>query len=291
MVDKGDLAEGIDARIAELAGRQHGVVAARQLVALGISRSAISKWAGRGKLHRLHQGVYAVGHEAIGDEGRWMAAVLACGPGAALSHLSAAALWELLKPREGPVDISLASQSGRRSRRGICIHRCASLGGKAHLSTERGEMRLAPLVTVRWGIPVTSVARTVGDLRRGAYPEWLVRKAIRQAEFMKFRVGVRTDRSRSDLERDFLRFCRRHGLPEPEVNVKVGKWTVDFLWRSARLAVETDFFDYHRGSVAFEDDHDRDFGLRRMGLTVHRYTGDQLRAYPAEIAAELGERL
>ncbi|MEZ5077816.1 MAG: DUF559 domain-containing protein [Solirubrobacterales bacterium] len=107
----------------------------------------------------------------------------------------------------------------------------------------------------------------------------------------KYRVGAPSDRTRSDLERDFLRFCRRHRLPTPAVNVKVGRWTVDFLWRDAKLAVETDFFDYHRGSVAFEGDHERDLHLRRLGFTVRRYTGAQLRGYPAEIAAELGEVL
>jgi very-short-patch-repair endonuclease len=144
---------------------------------------------------------------------------------------------------------------------------------------------------MRFGIPVTSVPRTIADLREGDYEDWWVRRAIRQAEFRKYRVGIRTDRSRSDLERDFLAFFRRQRFPEPEVNVKVDKWTVDFLWREARVAVETDFFDYHRGSVAFEDDHERDLGLRRLRLTVFRYTGDQLDAHPDEIAAELSEAL
>ena len=119
-----------------------------------------------------------------------------------------------------------------------------------------------------------------------------MRRARRQAEL----AGRRLDddpprRTRSDLEDDFLAFLRRHRLPPPEVNVKVGRWEVDFLWRAQRLAVETDFYGTHRGSVAFEDDHQRDLDLRRRGYTVHRYTGAQLRSYPAEIAAELGEVL
>ena len=100
-----------------------------------------------------------------------------------------------------------------------------------------------------------------------------------------------SDGTRSDLERDFLRFCRLHGLPAPEVNARVGSWEVDFLWRSRNFVVETDFFGYHRGSVAFEDDHQRDLDLRRRGYTVYRYTGAQLRGHPAEIAAELNEIL
>lgn len=222
-----------------------------------------------------------------------MAAVLACGDGAVLSHMSAAALWGLLNREDGPVDVSLPSQSGRRRREGIRVHRCLSLQGKAHSSHLEVETRLAPpLVTVRYRIPVTSVARTIEDLRRGRYPERWVRRAQRQAELAKHRLGTGPPkRTRSDLEDDFLAFLGRHGLPRPEVNVKVGRWEVDFLWREASLAVETDFYDYHRGPTSFEDDHQRDMDLRRNGLTVLRYTGAQLRSYPAEIAAELGENL
>jgi very-short-patch-repair endonuclease len=92
-------------------------------------------------------------------------------------------------------------------------------------------------------------------------------------------------------EDDFLTFLRRHRLPPPEVNVKLGRWEVDFLWRAQALVVETDFFGYHRGRVAFEDDHQRDMDLRRMGFAVLRYTGAQLTGCPAEIAGELGEIL
>jgi very-short-patch-repair endonuclease len=103
--------------------------------------------------------------------------------------------------------------------------------------------------------------------------------------------GAPLRRTRSDLEDDFLDFLHRHRLPPPEVNVRLGRWEVDFLWRTQTLVVETDFFGYHRGRVAFEDDHQRDLDLRRMGFTVLRYTGAQLAGYPAEIAGELGEIL
>jgi very-short-patch-repair endonuclease len=122
-------------------------------------------------------------------------------------------------------------------------------------------------------------------------PDWEWRRALRQAEFVGLATGVRSDRTRSDLERDFLRFCRRHGIPAPEVNVKVAGWTVDFLWRRERLAVETDFYDYHRGSVSFEDDRQRDLDLRRLGYRVRRYTGAQIRDHPAQVVADLGEVL
>jgi very-short-patch-repair endonuclease len=137
---------------------------------------------------------------------------------------------------------------------------------------------------------VTSPGRTIEDLE-GTIPDYLYRRAKRQAEFMKYRLNLPTDRSRSDLERDFLRFLARHGFPRPEVNAKVGRYTVDFLWPEQKLAVETDFFDHHRGSVAFEDDHQRELDLRRMGYVVRRYTGAQIRNHPALVVADLGEVL
>jgi very-short-patch-repair endonuclease len=151
--------------------------------------------------------------------------------------------------------------------------------------------RQTPPVTVRHRIPVTSVPRTIADLR-GAVPPRLVRRATRQAELAGFRLdGVRSDRTRSDLERDFLHLCRRYGLPKPEVNVKLGRWTVDFLWPAERLAVETDSWGYHRGSVAFEDDHARDLYLRRRGYEVRRFTERQIGEEPSVVAADLAEAL
>lgn len=102
---------------------------------------------------------------------------------------------------------------------------------------------------------------------------------------------VNADRTRSDLERDFLRLCRRHGLPAPQVNVRIGRWTVDFLWPAERLAVETDSHRWHRGSVAFEDDHARDLDLRRRGYAVRRFTGRQIQEEAARIVADLRDAL
>jgi very-short-patch-repair endonuclease len=263
--------------LAKLAERQHGTVSAAQLADLGISRTTMNRWARRGRLHRLHRGVYAVGHAAPSEYQRFMAAVLACGDGAALSHQSAAYLWTFLKPREGAVHVTSPSTSGKALRTGIVLHRSPSLERK-------GE------VTRREDIPVTTPRRTIEDLE-GSVPGYLYRHAKRQAEFLGYELRLPTDRSRSDLERDFLRFLAQHGFPRPEVNVKVGPYTVDFLWPSAMLIVETDFFDYHRGHQAFEDDHQRELDLRRMGYTVRRYTGAQLDDYPAEIVVELGEVL
>ncbi|HZO04898.1 MAG TPA: type IV toxin-antitoxin system AbiEi family antitoxin domain-containing protein, partial [Solirubrobacterales bacterium] len=252
-------------------------VSAAQLAGLGISRATVSGWVRRGRLHRLHRGVYAVGHHSPNEWQRFMAAVLACGKRAALSHQSAAYLWGFLKPEGGPVHVTSPSRSGKVSQRGIVLHRSPSL-------KREGE------VTRRERIPVTTPRRTIVDLEQTLEP-YLVRRARRQAEFLKFELNLPTDRSRSDLESDFLAFLAKHGFPRPEVNVKVGKHRVDFLWRAHKLVVETDFFDYHRGHQAFEDDHQRELDLRLAGYTVRRYTGAQLDDYPAEIVVELGEVL
>jgi hypothetical protein len=277
----------IDGRIAQVARLQHGMVTTGQLVEAGLETSAISKRVRSGRLHRIHQGVYAVGHQGLSEEARWMAAVLACGPGALLSHGAAAVHWGLLRPLDGPIDVTVPTQNGRKRRRGIRIHRCGTF--KAPLRPQGTEKRLAP-VTVRDHIPVTTVARTIADLP-STLPPRLVRRAIRQAEFLRLPVGIETDHTRSDLERDFLRLCRRYGLPLPEVNVLVDGLTVDFLWRDARLVVETDSYATHGGTVAFEDDKARDLRLRRLGYSVHRFSERQLELEPAAVAADVAAGL
>jgi very-short-patch-repair endonuclease len=151
-------------------------------------------------------------------------------------------------------------------------------------------------VTLKDGIPVTKPARTISDLRRiagrprdkGGISHRELRRAIRQAEYFGLPLGAEEgDRTRSDLERDFLRLCRRHRLPEPEVNVRVGKDLVDFLWRERRLVVETDGYAPHRGKIAFQDDRERDLRLRGLGFTVIRLSERQINEEPARIAKAL----
>lgn len=222
-----------------------------------------------------------------------MAAVLASGGGAVLSHASAAALWELLRPIGGPIDVSVPTQSGRERQSGIRIHRCTSLvaTAKADLLPGGTQTRLAPLTTMRHRIPVTTVQRTVDDLR-GAVPPRLVRRAMRQAELKGWRLeGAEGRKMRSELEEEFLALCRRHRLPLPETNAKVGRWEGDFLWRKERLAVETDSFAYHLGSVAFEDDHARDLDLRNEGFVVLRFTEKQLEEEPGRVIADVARAL
>ncbi|HEX9967221.1 MAG TPA: DUF559 domain-containing protein [Solirubrobacterales bacterium] len=162
---------------------------------------------------------------------------------------------------------------GRKKRRGISIHCSRSLAGTD--------------VTLRHGVPVTTPARTIADLRR-VLPERELRRATRQAEVSGLPLGPEQgDRTRSDLEGDFLELCRRHSLPSPEVNVRVGRDLVDFLWRGEQLVVETDGYLYHRGEVAFQEDRARDLRLRRLGYEVLRISERQLNEEGELVAATL----
>jgi very-short-patch-repair endonuclease len=265
---------GPESLVAATAGRQHGAISIAQLHEAGLSDAAVMRRTRAGRLHKLHRGVYAVGHVAPSTERRWMAAVLALGGGAVLSHRSAAALWELLPSQDGPVDLSLPSRNGRRRRPGIRIHRPLSLE-----STE---------TTHRRWIPVTTPARTLADLRTTVTAREL-RRAIRQADVFGLPTGssILSDRTRSELELKFLELCRRHGLPKPSVNLRVGGLIVDFCWVERRLIVETDGYRYHRGRAAFEDDRARDLKLRTLGFEVIRLSYRQVVDDSSQVAAVL----
>jgi very-short-patch-repair endonuclease len=266
----------VDARVAAIAAVQHGVITFAQLIAAGLTATAIRNRVRSGRLPRIHRGVYAVGHSGLSDKGRWMAAVLAC-DGAVLSHRSAAELWELLPPCKGPVHVTVPVPGGRKKRDGIHLHRSPSLPNNA--------------TTRRDGIAVTTPARTLADLRRRIEPA-IFRRALREAEFRGLELGdVPSDRSRSELERAFLRLCRRHRLPTPEVNVGVGRFTVDFLWRREGLVVETDGYAAHRGRQAFEDDHARELELHALGYRLRRFTDRQVEHQPRAVARAVADAL
>lgn len=207
-----------------------------------------------------------------------MAAALAGGDGAVVSHRSAAELWELLKPTGGPIDVSVPGGGGRARRSGIRLHRRESLSPAN--------------VTRCHGIPVTKPSQTIADLR-GAIPEAKVRRAIRQAEVLGLPLSEETrhDRTRSDLERDFLRICRRYRLPMPEVNVEIGQYEADFVWRDLWFVVETDGYKYHRGQQAFREDRRRDLELRSLGFELQRLSEEQIDQEPQRVAALLREVL
>src|ERR671925_1926397 len=269
-----------DTVIAQLAESQHTVVSLDQLKAVGLSASGVRKRGASGRLHRIYRGVYAVGHGRLTREGRWMAAVLACGPKAVLSHRSAAGLWGLRPDNRASTDVSLPGRSAR-SRLGIDVHRSTTL---------------APAdCTVVDGIPCTTLARTLLDLAEVVNPRGLER-AIEQAEVLRLfdlraveevlarangRRGAAVLRAvladlaepaltRSDVEERFLALCRAAALPRPEVNAELvvdegPAMIVDFLWRAQRLAVETDAYGTHGNRQPFERDRRRDQRLRLAG--------------------------
>jgi very-short-patch-repair endonuclease len=274
MREKGANSDRLIARIAE---RQHGVVTTSQLWEAGITKDGVSGRLRAGRLHRLHRGVYAVGHTKLSFEGRCLAAALACGGGAVVSHRSAAAIWRMIPSADGPVHITLPTAAGRKRRAGIAIHRSSTL--------------IAGLTTRRSNVPVTRPARTLRDLRR-VVPPPLQRQAVRRALDLRLvaenDLEREPDLTRSELDRLFLALCRRHRLPSPEVNSRVGSHEVDFLWRDAALIVETDGFRHHGHRAAFESDRARDAELQGMGYRVLRITYRQVSEGPHTVAASLG---
>lgn len=264
--------------LAQLITNQHGVIALVQLTSSGFSRRSIARRLQDGRLYVLHRGVYAI-HAQISQRGHWLAAVLACGEGALLSHGSAAALWGLARPF-GSVDVTCPR--GRAGRQGIRLHQ-----GKVH-ATERDS---------RDRIPVTSVARTLFDLAEvldeerlkqaweeadrlnllelGAVAEICDRNPGRRAlrPIRGLLVGSRAPTTtRSPLEDRFAEFCGLHGLPAYATNVDVMGREVDALWPRARLIVELDGFAFHGHRAAFERDRARDSALQAAGYRTIRVT-------------------
>jgi very-short-patch-repair endonuclease len=280
---------GPDAAIAALAERQHGVVARWQLFALGLSRREIGTRLQCGRLHLLHRGVYAVGHRALTQRGRWMAAVLAAGPGAVLSHRSAAALWGIRPTASARIEIIVPKQL--RPRPGLLPH-CAVLP-----PDER---------TTRDGIPVTTAARTLLDLAGVLKPNELDR-ALNEAEILRLpgpqaliarypghrgTANLRTlllnaRRSlRSPLEAEFLEFLDAKRIERPETNVFIEGYEIDVVYREAKLIIELDGYRTHGTRAAFERDRLRDRRLSAKGWRTIRVTDLQL-GRPAELAQEL----
>jgi very-short-patch-repair endonuclease len=287
----------VDRRVLAVARRQHGVVTRAQLEELGLDKRAIGRRVRWAWLHRVHRGVYAVGHDRLTTRGRFLAAVLACGPGAALSHQSAAVLWGL-RPERGPrIDVTVPTTGGRKRRGAMIVHR-------SPLSDHE--------VTVRDGVPVTTVVRTLIDLadmlsRRG------LERAIDEAAYLRLDLdGLEPRRgrrgygvlscvlaeheagstwTRSELEERLLALCRRSSLPIPEVNAQVAGYEVDFVWRDAQLIVETDGWRGHGTRGAFERDRIRDAALTAADWRVVRLTQRRLEREPEAVAKQLARLL
>jgi very-short-patch-repair endonuclease len=228
-----------------------------------------------GRLYRLYRGVYSTVHPSLlTTKGRLLAAVRACGQGAALWRRTAGAHLGLRPQSSGPIEIIVPTTAGRISRPGLTLHRSTSF--------------VPQEVTEVDGILTTTPRRTLADLRRVLSPDDF-RTALRRAEILRLDVGPQPgyepDYSRSDLERDLFAICRAERIPLPEQNVWIGPYEIDFLWREQRLALETDGWETHGTRTAFEEDRARDVYLTTQGLRPVRFTNRQVKDRTALRAA------
>ena len=284
----------LDRAIGDLAERQHGVVTRAQLLELGLNRGSITHRIELARLRPVHRGVYTIGHRLLSRDGHWMAAVLACGHDAVLSHFAAAALWGIRESSR----IEITTRTAHRVRRQVIVH--------------RGTLRPDERTTHR-GIPTTTVPRTLLDLSAVVRPDHL-RSALRQAEQLRLtdplslndlveryprRAGVRAIRMllsqasigarviRSELEERFQAFLLKAGLPLPKTNQRVEGYEVDCVWPEQRLIVELDGHATHSPAHAFEADRARDRKLQAAGWLVIRITWRQLHEEPELVEADL----
>ncbi len=279
--------------IARLAAKQYGHVTRAQLLAIGLAKSTIQNRIRSGRLIPVHAGVYAVGHAPIYPLARASAVVLACGPGALLSHRSAASLWGFYRDWETPLEVTIPV---RRRRPRIRTHQSKSL---------------APADRTRTlGLPVTSPARTLLDLAPRLTDDQL-RRMIDDARHERRATAARLqellDRcpthpgaprcraivedpagpTRSELEARFLALTRAHGLPTPRVNARIDGREVDALFADERLIVELDGWEFHRDRGAFEADRERDARHLKAGYATLRITWTRLCDHPGQEAARL----
>jgi len=245
----------------------------------------------------VHQGVYAVGRPTLTLHGRFSAAVLSCGPGAALSHVAAGVLLGVLKERGPRIDVTVPGSGGRRQRGAVIIHRSALPQGD---------------VTTKHGIPVTTPARTFVDLA-DLLPRRRLERGLDEAAYLRLdlsdlkpRPGRRgsgvltsvlqshapgTTRTRSDLEERMLTLCESFRLPTPEVNTSIEGYEVDFVWGEQKLIVETDGWRAHGTRTAFERDRRRDADLLAAGWRVLRISYERLEREPAWVAERIARAL
>jgi hypothetical protein len=255
-----------DELIARIANRQGGVISRTQLLARGITAREIQRRMEAGRLRVIHRGVYAVGHDAIPIRGKLCAALLVAGPGAALSHSTAAHVLALLPSMPPFVEITTTKRAPR-TRPGLRFHHATTLE-----------------TTRRHGLAVTTPIRTLLDLAATHHPdleraasEALVLKLVTEhrlkaqqgpgsAELRRLLVGP----TRSRFEAGFLKALLKSDLPQPLVNHRIGPYEVDFCWPEQRLIIETDGADYHDHVLAQRRDAQKTAHLRALGYTVAR---------------------
>lgn len=282
-------------RLSGLAERQHGVVSAKQMRQIGYSNGQIKRAVAAGRLHRIHRGVYAVGHPRLTKHGRCIAAVAACGPSALLSHVSAAWVWGLAPTCPALPHVSVPIRGHRRT--GIQVHRAPALD-----AADRAE---------REGIPLTAVPRTLLDLAATASRrldraierserlelfdlravDSLLTRTVGHAGSGPLRKALDVYRepafTRSDLERRFLALVRKSGLPKPAANTFVAGFELDLYWAHERFAVELDSYEYHGGHTSFEQDRMRQEDLKLAGIEMTRITAGRIEREPIAVTQRL----
>ena len=277
---------GPDQKIAQIASGQRGLVTRNQLLAVGLGRGALAHRISARRLHRVHRGVYLVGHTVLPPLAREMAAVLALGGGAVLSHRSAARCWLLTPGSEGDIDVTVAGRIVA-NRRGVRVHCVSTLDSRD--------------TTRRHDLPITTPARTLLDLAdvaderelERAVDEAFVRRLVDRRRLVAvlarapgrhgaapLKALIRREGgptlTRSEAEERVLSLVRAARLPAPEVNVRIEGHVVDLYWRQERLVVEIDGWKYHSTRAAFERDRRRDADLDAAGLRVIRVTWRQI---------------
>jgi very-short-patch-repair endonuclease len=262
------------------------VVAQPQLIDLGLTPQAIYRRRLRGNLVALYRGVYAVGHVALTARSRDLAAVLACGPGAVLSHRSAGAMWSIRRTSSPRIEVT--APRGRKGPAGITVHRSRVIHSEDRAAVD--------------AIAVTSVARTLVDLA-DVLSLGALKRAMNEAELLGLfdlaavertleRLPNRRGRgrlrralqlylptaafTRSKAERAFIRLWADHGLPQPSANLAIAGEEVDLIWTDARLIVEIDGTAVHGTTRAFHEDRRRDRALAARGYQVVRVTAPDL---------------
>jgi very-short-patch-repair endonuclease len=281
-----------DAAIAALAVRQHGNITRRQLEDLGLSDRAITYRVKAGRLHRVFTGVYSVGKPPVTPLERASAAVLACGPGAALSHGSALSLWGLDNHWHTPFEVVVP---GDRRPKGIKVHRCTTLA-RRDITTQLGIRVTTParaLLDTAPRLPDTRLTRAVNDALHSRYMHQSDLAEIHArlprhpgaARLLPFTAKPRI--TRSELEDAFLAFCQTHRLPQPQTNIRIAGYLVDAYFPAERLIVEVDSYEFHADRATFESDRDRDADTLLAGFPTVRITYERMQRSPATEAARL----
>jgi hypothetical protein len=287
------VAAAVDVEIAAIAGKQSGNITRRQLHEIGLDNSAIAYRIRIGRLYRIFRAVYSVGRRPVTPYEWASAAVLACGPGAALSHASAMTLWGYWRHWDKPYEVTIV---GDRRTPGIKIHRSTTLRRRD--------------ITTQLGIRTTSPARTLIDMsprlkdkalkravNNALTSPWLTEDQLAETlachptlagvKRIAALIGLPGTPTRSGWEDDFPAFCAEHGLPAPVMGLPFHGYVLDAVFADEKVVVELDSWAFHKGKIAFENDRERDAHMLANGFVTVRVTEERLGGRPRDEAERL----